>query len=114
MILNRQPFIVFTEGESVYVQDFPASKQKWIPGTIQRATHPVPYIVMLSDDSTVTRYFDNIKARHTKNTSDQEKCQLYSSFQPLSSEHTVIQLVATTDDPAGPELFILTRPSRNR
>ena len=86
MILNRQPFRVFTEGESVYVQDFTALKQKWIPGTIQRATHPVPYIVMLSDDSTVTRYFDNIKARHTKNTSDQEKCQLYSSFQPLSSE----------------------------
>ena len=61
---NKQPFRVFTEGEPVYVQDFTASKQKWIPGTIQRATGPVSYIVMLSDGSTVKRLVDNIKKRY--------------------------------------------------
>ena len=33
---NKQPFKVFTEGESVYVQDFTASKQKWIPDILFR------------------------------------------------------------------------------
>ena len=107
---------MFTEGQSVYVQDFTASKQKWIPGTIQRTTHPVSYIVILSDGSTVIRYFDNIKARHTKNTRKNVSCTLPSNchYQVKHMYTQSIQVVATTDDNAGPELCILTRPSRNR
>ena len=56
-----------------------------IPGTNQRATGPVSYTVMLSNGSTVKRHVDNIKARHTKNTSEEENIN-YSSFQPVSSE----------------------------
>ena len=98
---------MFTEGESVYVQDFTASKQKWIPGTIQRATHSVSYIVMLSDGSTVIRYFDNIKARHTKNTRKNVSCTLPSNHYQVKHMYTQsIQIVATTDDTAGPELRI--------
>ena len=45
---GKQTYRVFTEGEPVYVQDFTASKQKWIPGIIQKTTGPVSYTVMLS------------------------------------------------------------------
>ena len=71
----------------MYVQYFTASKQKWIPDTIQRATHPVSYIVMLSDGSTVIRHFDNIKARHTKNTRKNVSCTLPSNHYQV--KHTV-------------------------
>ena len=29
---GKQPYRVFNKGESVYIQDFTANKQKWIPG----------------------------------------------------------------------------------
>ena len=109
---------MFTEGEPVYVQDFTASKQKWIPGTIQRATGPVSYIVMLSDGSTVKRHVDNIKTRYIQNTSEEDSVD-YSSLQPPSiddsqSEATSQISTSSTDDVSEPELVIPTRPSRIR
>ena len=111
---------MFTEGEPVYVQDFTTSKQKWIPGTIQRATGPVSYFVMLSDGSTVKRHVDNIKTRYIKNTSEEDTYSVdYSSFQPPSiddsqSEATSQVSTSSTDDVSEPELVISTRPSRIR
>ena len=58
---DKQPLRVFLKDEPVYVQDFTASKQKWIPGNIQKATSPVSYLVMLSNGSTIRRHVDNIK-----------------------------------------------------
>lgn len=99
---------MFTEGEPVYVQDFTASKQKWIPGTIQRATGPVSYTVMLSDGSTVKRHVNNIKTRYVINTSEEDSVD-YSFFQPPSidnsqSEATSQVTTNSTSDASEPEL----------
>ena len=59
---GKQLLRVFSEDEPIYMQDFTASKQKWILGNIQIATGPVSYFVTLFDGSTVIRHFDNIKA----------------------------------------------------
>ena len=59
---SNQAFREFSEGDLVYAQDFTTSKQKWIPGTIQKVTGPVSYVVLLSNGSTVRRHVDNIKA----------------------------------------------------
>ena len=115
---NKQPFRAFTEGEPVYVQDFTVSKQKWISGTIQRATGPVSYIVLLSDGSTVKRHVDNIKIRHIKSTCEEDNID-YSSLQPAPIDNSQLEATSpvttsSTDDVSEPELVISTRPSRNR
>ena len=120
---GKQPLRVFSEGESVYVQDFTISKQKWIPGNIQKATGPVSYLVMLSDGSTVRRHVDNIKARCANNISEEDNSTDFSAFQAISSDttsntsepETVTPAVpSTTTEITTPELVISTRPSRVR
>ena len=120
---GKQPLRVFSEGEPVYVQDFTISKQKWIPGNIQKATGPVSYLVMLSDGSTVRRHVDNIKARCANNISEEDNSTDFSAFQAISSDttsntsepETVTPAVpSTTSEITTPELVISTRPSRVR
>ena len=129
--LNRdgqRPYRVFDKGGSVYIQDFTANKQKWIPGTIQKATGPVSYVVLLADGSTARRHVDNIKARYIAKSTVEDSVD-YSTLQPTSnetetcteatSEITQTEAIkpvttSTPDNAAVPELVIATRPTRIR
>ena len=81
-----------------------------IPGTIQRVTGPVSYTVMLSNGSIVKRHVDNIKARHTKNTSEESINETPSDN---SLPETVSPVTSTTDDTAEPELVIFNETKQN-
>ena len=45
----------------MYVEDFTASPQKWIPGKIVEVTDPLSYCIELLDGSTVRRHVDVIQ-----------------------------------------------------
>ena len=47
----------------MYVEDFTASPQKWIPGKIVEVTGPLSYCIELLDGSTVRRHVDNVIQR---------------------------------------------------
>ena len=116
-MLRRDGSREFSEGALVYVQDFTASKQKWIPGTIRKITGPVSYIVLLTNGSTVRRHVDNIKARFTNNTTEEDNTD-YSTLQPkvieIPAENATPATTCTSDNATVPELVISTRPSRDR
>ena len=122
--LNRDGQQVFDKGDSVYIQDFTANKQKWIPGTIQKATGPVSYVVLLADGSTGRRHVDNIKARYitkstVEDTVDYCQPQMRQTCTEATSEITQTEAItpvttSTPDNAAVPELVIATRPTRIR
>ena len=92
-----------------------------IPGIIQRATGPVSYTVMLSNGSTVKRHVDNIKARHTKNTSEEETSTTLPSNQyqvkhPVTIPHLELfhQLLAQLMTLLNQSQLFSMRPSRMR
>ena len=47
----------------MYVEDFTASPQKWIPGKIVEVTGPLSYCIELIDGSTVRKHVDNVIQR---------------------------------------------------
>ena len=55
-----KPVRTFSIGDLVYVEDFTASPQKWIPGKIVEVTGPLSYCIELLDGSTVRRHVDNV------------------------------------------------------
>ena len=58
-----KPVRTFSIGDLVYVEDFTASPQKWIPGKIVEVTGPLSYCIELLDGSTVRRHVDNVIQR---------------------------------------------------
>ena len=123
---GKQSSREFSEDALVYVQDFTASKQKWIPGTIQKITSPVSYTVLLANGSTVRRYVDNIKARFTSNTTEEDNANYYT-LQPKSieslaetpsnathSEDVTPATTCTSDNATVPEVVVSTRLIRDR
>ena len=50
---STKPVRTFSIGDLVYVEDFTASPQKWIPGKIVEVTGPLSYCIELFDGSTV-------------------------------------------------------------
>ena len=123
---SKQSSREFIEGALVYVQDLTASKQKWIPGTIQKITGPVSYVVLLANGSTVRRHVDNIKARFTSNTTEEDNTD-YSTLQPKSieslaetsgnathSEDVTPATTCTSDNATVPKLVVSTRPTQDR
>ena len=57
---STKPVRTFSIGDLVYVDDFTASPQKWIPGKIVEVTGPLSYCIELLDGSTVCRHVDNV------------------------------------------------------
>ena len=60
---STKPVRTFSIGDLVYVEDFTASPQKWIPGKIVQVTGPLSYCIELLDGSTVRRHVDNVIQR---------------------------------------------------
>ena len=60
---STKPVRTFSIGDLVYVEDFTASPQKWIPGKIVEVTGPLSYCIELLDGSTVRRHVDNVIQR---------------------------------------------------
>ena len=60
---NARPMRSFTEGDSVYAEDFTASACKWNPGTVVEATGPLSYTVRLHSGAIVRRHVDNLRCR---------------------------------------------------
>ena len=58
-----KPVRTFSIGDLVYVEDFTASPQKWIPGKIVEVTGPLSYCIELLDGSTVRRHVGNVIQR---------------------------------------------------
>ena len=57
---STKPVHMFSIGDLVYVEDFTASPQKWIPGKIVEVTGPLSYYIELLDGTTVQRHADNV------------------------------------------------------
>ena len=60
---STKPVCTFSIGDLVYVEDFTASPQKWIPGKIVEVTGPLSYCIELLDGSTVRRHVNNVIQR---------------------------------------------------
>ena len=55
----------FKESDQVYAEDFSASKEKWIPGMVQKVTGPLFYHIELYDGRVIRCHIDNVKSRST-------------------------------------------------
>ena len=106
---NSKPYRTFTEGDAVYVEDFTATKQKWIPGTIQKTTGPLSYDVELLNGSTVKRHVDSIRARHSNTEAVAAVPEDDDAYQLIPSTPT-----DSVPDPVPPETVTTSRPVRNR
>ena len=68
---NAKPLRTFTEGDSVYAEDFTASACKWIPGTVVGATGPLSYTIRLQSGAVVRRHVDNLRRRDSQSDPDE-------------------------------------------
>ena len=94
---SSKPYRTFSEGEKVYVEDFTTAKQRWIPGTIQKASGPVSYVVVLLNGSTVRRHVDSIKARYCANP----------NTITVSEDDETFQIAPELTSPVIPQLVLL-------
>ena len=53
----------FGEGDEVYVEDFSASAEKWVPGIVSKVTGPLSYHVQLTDGRIIRRHIDSVRHR---------------------------------------------------
>ena len=108
----------FTDGQTVYVEDFTAAKQKWIPGIIRKITGSLSYIINLLNGITVKRHVDSIKARHCTNqpradmTPEDDTFQLIPIASPLTDEPTTTNEVPP--ETTSSETLVSSRPVRSR
>lgn len=73
------------------------NKQKWIPGTIQKATAPVSYVVLLANGvQLVRRHVDSIKAWHTNTTLQPTLTEIsIDTASDIASSETVTPVTTT-------------------
>ena len=60
---SHKPHQEFKFGDTVYVEDFTLSSQKWIEGVITDVTGPFSYKVKLSNGTEVYNHVDSVKQR---------------------------------------------------
>ena len=60
---STKPVRTFSIGDLVYIEDFTASPEKWIPGKIVEVTGPLPYCIEFLVGSTVRRHVDHVIRR---------------------------------------------------
>ena len=53
----------FEEGDEVYVEDFSATAEKWVPGIVCKVTGPLSYHVRLNDGRIIRRHVDSVRPR---------------------------------------------------
>ena len=80
---NARPMQSFTEGDSMYAEDFTASACKWNPGTVVEATGPLSYTVRLHSGAIVRRHVDNLRRRDS--SPEQEEITSDDSFEPFDT-----------------------------
>ena len=107
---SSKPYRTFSKGEEVYVKDFTAAKQKWIPESIQKANGPLSYVVVLLNGNTVKRHVDNIKARQcttldmtTILNDDEESFQLAPELTSVTPSMVVSENPTPTDNSTSAE-----------
>ena len=50
----------------MYVEDFSASAEKWVPGIVSKVTGPLSYHVQLTDGRIIRRHIDSVRSRVSK------------------------------------------------
>ena len=60
---GEKPLREFALNDSVYVENFPTKKPRWIAGTIVKVTGPLSYEVELVNRLRVRRHVDNVRRR---------------------------------------------------
>ena len=64
-MIKKKTLRKFKEGDQVYAEDFSASKEKWVPGMVQKVTGPLSYHFQLDDGRVIRHHIDNVKSRST-------------------------------------------------
>ena len=67
------PVRKFKVNDQVYVENFPTTKPRWIPGIVVKVTGPLSYEVELERGQRVKRHVDNVKGR-TEESSNSTAC----------------------------------------
>lgn len=65
---NSVPVRTFSEGDPVFVENFPSHNPKWIAGVVQEVKGPLSYLVQLTGGRCVRRHVDSVRARETIET----------------------------------------------
>ena len=63
---QNRPDRHFAVGDPVYVEDFTASSERWIPGVVKSVTGPLSYLIEIADGRTVRRHVDAVRAREVE------------------------------------------------
>ena len=61
---DSKPYREFKVGDTVYVEEFTSSSQKWIDGIITDVTGPLSYKVKLNNGTEVRHHVDSVKQRN--------------------------------------------------
>ena len=100
---SHKPHREFKVGDTIYVEDFTPSSQKWIEGIITDVTGLLSYKVKLNNDTEVRHHVDSVKQRSNPVVVTEEVTDFEGPFtksvvdQDLSS-----QLVSSTPSTTQP------------
>ena len=94
---SHKPYREFKVGDTVYVEDFTPSSQKWIEGIITDVTGPLSYKVKLNNGTEVHRHVDSVKQRSNPVVVTEEATDFEGPFtESVVDQDSTSQLVSAT------------------
>ena len=94
---SHKPYREFKVRDTIYIEDFTPSSQKWIEGIITDVTSPLSYKVKLNNGTEVRRHEDSVKQRSNPVIVTKEATDFEGPFtESLVDQDSTSQLVSAT------------------